>query len=55
MKDSKELIIVLTNYLALIDSIIIQTHLKDRGSIIKLKNDKKFIIKYIQVLEKEGL
>lgn len=40
-----DLEIVLKNYLALIDSILAQSHIKNEGAIIRLKNDKKIIRK----------
>lgn len=43
----KKLKIVLLNYLSLIDSILSNSHIKNDGALIKLKNDKKFILKWL--------
>lgn len=51
MKD-KDLKIVLKNYLALIDSILSQCSLNDKGAIVRLKTDRVLIIKYLGELEK---
>jgi len=50
--DYKNLKIILKNYLALIDSILSQTTLKDKGAIVRLKTDRVLIIKYLGELEK---